>query len=1446
MKILPLLPLLLSGLCVYAQSELPPAVSEPSAESQPAAPLQEDSALHKGQLSNGMRYVIRPTKEPAGQACLRLCVEVGALDEAPETSGLSHFIEHMVFNGSRHFRRGELIPAMQKLGIGFGGDANAYTGMQQTVYMLDLPNLHAETVDFALTALRDFADGATLADEDIERERGIIVSELHAQDSASRRAEQAVMEKLVGGTRVIDFQPIGAEDVILHCPAELIRTYYREHYVPSRMTLVVTGDVEPETAVQWVEAHFASMQACSAPEHPAVGSPSDMGQGFFIVPGAESADCSLTLAVVNPWKHRPDTLEQRVEDLPLDLACDMLNRRLARAARQEGCPFISAALAPRETAFGAAEIFSLSIAARPEQWQEALAAAVVQLRSAVQYGFTESEMEESLAALSARLRKGMDTWGTVAAKTVANGLVSSLCDQTLFTTPAEDARACAVGIARVQARPDLCREALAAVYDAARARLILSGRVEEGMTPERLSAAYADASRCELTPPQEEQLEPFAYTRVGEPGKVVEEQLHADLGITTLRLSNGVRANLKPMGMGMGRIYVSAALDGGILRLPQVPALPEMVKAVMSKGGLEAHSSEDMARLFAGHNVQCSFGMDEERFAFSAITSPRDLELQCQLLCAAILHPGFRPEGERQLRHRIPSFLRGMETTPEGAFGSQAPRSFFGNDPRFSIPTAEQFAAVNTAMVKEAISPFLQKGALELTFVGDFRMEDVKPVLERTFGAMPPRDSEFSPLPEGARHVAFQPWGRREVLPYTTPLDKTIVAQVRPAGDGRDLRRNRRLTILRNIVGGRLYGSIRAELGESYSPVVQVDLRQGYENAATITALSVGVSANVEKVAAAMDAVFASIGRGEIMEEEFRQALTPYLADADMAYRLPTYWVGGMVRLQSEPEAMDLLRDFRKDAASITLEEIRALAKEIFGHDKVNLYLTLPDGAGGSVALPPASSAPQKGAEAAAPSGETYAIVCSAAVWKDAAWRSVVEQLAGKHGKGGQFDSVRCVVLNGSPKEADAAFIADFLRMTGARHAAFVLRPEELGREAVAVLHRATRRVDDDPYGDCMWGIITGATPQDALRVAMAEKTLTIKRLLGTTNVNSAPFEHSCCITDWTNAPVLEQSGYTKPSTREFPAEAGRERLFAEQLETQRPQLLVTSSHATQFNLEMPFGKGLVFPAKGRFHLLTAAQMRGFGQPLGTAMAGNTQGLEALAEGAQAPAIAPDGEPRVWLAAGNCLIGNAQYSAGSMVVTALSAYTCNQMVGYTVPSWYGKGGWGTLSLFFDNAEGTSLAEAWYLNNQFILHETLNVSPELLNCEFNDDELSSAFFRQMAPVLQQLGLSSAQAQNALGLVHDRDVVAFYGDPAWRACIDNSHSPRPLRVEWTGEKAFVISANGDFKGRCAVWFPRASTGRGATECDVPGAVFTNDFILFPQLEMKKGETRSVNIR
>ncbi len=944
---LPLLLLAFVGSCAFADfAPLAPAEAPtpPAATPAPDAPLQADPLLHRGCLENGFSYIIRPTKEPAGQASMRLFLITGSLDESEETMGISHFVEHMVFNGSRHFRRGELIAAMQRLGLGLGGDANAFTSMQNTLYKLDLPNLKPETVEFALTMLRDVADGATLADEDIERERGIILSELRAGDSASYRAEMAMMSKLVGGPRVVDYQHIWREEVILHCPAETIRAYYRDNYVPSRMTLVITGDIAPQQAEEWVRRHFSSMEKRSAPERPAVGTPENRGAGSFVIQNDEAANSTLILALVNPWKARPDTLEQRVGELPLDFACAMLNNRLTNLAQQAGCPFISARLIPREHVFGAADIFSLRVVMPPSQWKEGLSAAVGELRRSLQYGFTPEEVQGAAVSLNARSRKAVETWAHVSAQALAHKIVDALESNSLITTPAEDARARAAGIRRILSRPSLCREALARAYDAGRARLILCGKVAEDATPATLAGTYASACIRELAAPAQMMQRPFAYEHIGEPGTVVSREEIADLGITTLCLSNGVRVNLKPLGRGMGRIYVSAAVDGGTMRLPLIPALDEMAQAVMSRGGLEAHSAHELARLFAGHRVQSSFSMDEERFVFSGNTSPADLEWQCKLLCASILYPGYRPEGEVHLRRSVPTFLRGTEASPLGAFGAQVTPSCFGDDCRFCFPTAEQFAAVNTTMVKEALTPFLQKGALELTLVGDFAVDEVLPLLLRSFGAMPPRAAEFSPLPEGARRVQMQPWGKHEVLYYDGSLDKTLVAQVYPAGDGRDLRRSRRLAILCSIASNRIFDVVRTELGEGYAPTMQVDLRQGYEGAATFAALSTGVESNREKVAAAMARALAPLGRAEISEEEFHLAMSPYLADADKAYRQPGFWLSCMLRLQSDSRALEMLRYFRSDAASISLEEIRALAKEIFGSGQQNTYFILPRG----------------------------------------------------------------------------------------------------------------------------------------------------------------------------------------------------------------------------------------------------------------------------------------------------------------------------------------------------------------------------------------------------------------------------------------------------------------------------------------------------------------------
>ncbi len=1437
MKYHSLIPIILLGLSVPVLSAQEQAAPAPAVQETAAvAELQEDPQLTRGQLANGVSYIIRPTSEPKGRASVRLYVNTGSLDEQEHEKGISHLLEHLVFNGSRNFKRGELIPAMQQMGLGFGGDANAYTSLLHTVYMLDLPNLNDETVDFAFTIMRDFADGATLEDSAIDHERGIVKSELYARDSASYRASIAMFRHAAPGTRLPEYLPIGTEEVIMGAPYEVFRNYYKTHYVARNMTVIVTGDFEPSTAQAWIEKHFGSMPDTPAAARISPGTPDNLGPADAVVENAESAIMSVNITVSDIWKDQPDTIEQRIKDLPLALACSMLNRRLDRLARESTSAFLQAGVS-QDDVYETVSMFSMGIASAPDKWQAAMESALVELRRACQYGFSSDELEESKASIRAALARSQSSWSSVNAASMADKLIDALEEGDKVTTPDEDKRAYEAGLELIMKDPDSCRRALVKAFDASRAKLMLSGAQMEGITPADLRKVYDTVMQQEITPPEVKELPPFAYDTIGTPGDIEKQATIEDQGITTLTLSNGVRVNLKPVDFSKGHISVNACIDGGSLRLTKTPGLAMLAGVVMRLGGLEAHSLTELEQILAGKSVGLNFGISADRFNASGSTTPDDFELQCKLLASLILHPGFRNDGEVQMRRSLPSMFNSYETTPNGAYNQQAPKAMYGTDPRFTTPERAELEACTTAQVKEALTPWLQKGAMEVSIVGDFKVEEVLPVLQRTFGAMPAREREFQPLTEADTSVSNTKWGLREFLPYNTELDKTIVTQVRPCGNGMDQRRNRRLSVLASIAREKLFDGIRAQLGETYSPSVRLNTNAALSNAATITTSSAGVVGNRVKVNTAMDAILNDLGRGLITQEDLDCAQRPFITRTQKNLRTVGYWESALARLQSDPRQLPLIRDLVEDVRSITLEEIQQLAREIFGpQDTTNYFFTMPASAVEKEA--PAQTSPAEN-EPAGRNG--YTIITSKATQADPSWAAVAEALKKK------YPEASICALD----ELSEAALVQALRSTNARYAACVLRPQEVGRVLVNNLHRAARKIDDDPWGDCIWGIVTGYTAADALRIAQASEPLIIKRMLGTTNVDHSRFEHSCCITDWTDAPVREQNGYTEPTTTTYPKGGADDKLlgiFAGELSHQKPQFVVTSSHATQFNLEMPFSRGLIFSHGNRFHQLPAEDFPLFRTPLRKALRGDAAELASLAGKYQA--VETDGTPRVWLAAGNCLFGDAQNSPHSMCVTALSAYTCNQVVGYTVPSWYGAGGWGTLGTFMGNTAGTSLAEAWFLNNQFMLHKTAQLNPALLQVQFNEESFHpGAIVHQI--IKARIQVNPKDTQDAFGLVHDRDVVAFYGDPAWRAQLDESHAQAPYTITWENARRFTITANYDTKDRCAVWFPTSETSKDATSCNIvcenaqPGVVFTNDFILFPELELKKGESLSVEV-
>ncbi|MBR5213866.1 MAG: insulinase family protein, partial [Akkermansia sp.] len=1258
--------------CAYAQAPAPAEeVQQAAATAQAMTPeqalqLQQDPQLVVGKLHNGLTYMIRPTKEPAGRASVRLFVQTGSLDENEETSGISHFLEHMVFNGSRSFKRGELIPAMQRLGLGFGGDANAYTSLQHTVYMLDLPNQNPETVNFAFTIMRDFADGATLEDEALDHERGIIVSELKSRDSESYRAMISTIDQLTEGTRISKYMPIGSEDVIKNAPYELFREYYKKHYVPERMTLIVTGDFEVATAEKWIRNHFVSMPKAENPEHPSLGTLTNTGRTVRVLPVKEQATVSISSATVTPYTAEPDTLVKRIKDMPLQLACAMVNRRLSRIAQQADSPFNSASVGS-EVFFNTAEAFSLSVTAAPEKWQPALNRAEQELRKAIQYGFEEHEFTEVLSGIAADLTHSIETWDSTTADKMASYLINAVGDKLVHTSPQEDLRIFQMAVQLIAQNPDCCRAALEQAYNAAASKLTATGSIPADMTAETLEAAFDAANQVAVEKPELRAAKPFAYDNIGEPGKIVKKDHIADLDITTLTLSNGIKVNLKRTDYRKGALTVSAAVDGGNLKMPLIPGLNMVAGSVVGLSALEAHDLDELKRIMLGHNVDLNFGMGDTRMSYSGGTTEEDLELQCKLIVAGIMHPAFRQEAIAMIHRRLPGMYQQLQTTPEGAYSLHSAKALYGSDIRFTVPAREQVEAITAEQVKAAVEPFFQKGAMEVTLVGDFDIEKALPIIERTFGAMPARNPEFTQLTPEQSTVNFQPWGQEEFFRYPTNLDKTLVVQVRPAGNGKDVKHTRRLRVLTSIARAKLFDGIRAKMGETYSPSVSISAAPDMDNAATIITASAGVKRNRKLVNDAMMEILDAVGRGEITEDDFQCAIRPIIASSEKSLRQNSFWCGALADLQSDPEKIEQIRNLVDDFKSITLEEIQQLAKDIFGNRNVNCYYTVPEDYTPADEEQPAPAAEETPIAKVAPTVEDYTVVTTETTAQDPEWAAVADALVAK------YPGAQKVVIPALTEES----LTEALRSTGARYAGIVVKPEEVGRDTINHMHRAARKVDDDVWGDCIWGIVTGYSAEDAMRIAKEDKPLVIKRMLGTTNVGWHHFDYSYCITDWTNSPILEQTGGVEPTTTTYDEstekgkdllENGFQSLFAERLGNGAPQMVVTSSHATQFNLEMPFSRGLIFPYGNRFYQLPAGEMYDFGRPLSNALRGNTEQLAQLAEKKKDSAINPDGQTRVWIAAGNCLFGDAHNSPHSMAVTALSAYTCNQVVGYTVPS----------------------------------------------------------------------------------------------------------------------------------------------------------------------------------
>ncbi len=899
-----------------------------------------DPKYHFGVLDNGMRYVIRSNDRPEGTALVRLHISSGSLAEQENERGLAHFLEHMAFNGSRRVPEGEMVKLLEREGLAFGADTNASTGFESTSYRLDLPRNDPALLDTALMLMRETASELLLDPEAIDRERGIILSERRDRRNFSQRELEDRFEFLTPGARYTQRLPIGIREVLETATADDFRAFYEREYVPVNAVVLVVGDFDVDTVEGAIKAHFDSWQKAPAPQKPVVG-PVDLSRSdethIYLDPALSER---IRISRHTGPRNSDDSVAKRQQNLLTSIGYGIINRRLQRLALGENAPY-------RSAGFGTGRIFDIGrttnivIDTADGLWEPGMDAAVTTLRTALAFGFSESEVAEQIASIRTSQNNAVSAADTRGNASLINA-ATSLITQEIVPSTAQSS------LERFESFAPYVTPAavLAAVREDA-ARLInplirFQGRVAPKGGKAALRKKWNELIARKLTKPAESAAIEFGYTDFGPPGSVVSDMTDARLNIRQIRFSNGVMLNLKQTDLSKDRVSYRMSVDGGSLLNTRDNPLATSMVSVIPAGGLGKHSRDELQTALAGRNADMSISSGGDVFVSSGTTTNRDIELQLQLLAATLTDPGYRKEGETRYRRSVTNYYKTLDSTPGRALSAALGGIVSDQDPRFTLQSEKDTKARSYALLDKDIGDRLRSGALEIGIVGDFDADEIIKRVASTLGALPARENEFLPR-TSERQRGFTRDRSLRTLRHKGEDDQALIYMVWPTRDDSDLRAAQELELLERIARLALQAELREKLGKTYSPSASSSLSSIYTDYGTFSLTASIDVAEIDATRSALSDAIAKLRDEPVGPDTLERARKPLLEAYDNALKSNGSWLRLVDRAQSRSDDIDRFLAAKDVIASITALDIQRTAQKYLQDDDLLEVRVVPE-----------------------------------------------------------------------------------------------------------------------------------------------------------------------------------------------------------------------------------------------------------------------------------------------------------------------------------------------------------------------------------------------------------------------------------------------------------------------------------------------------------------------
>ena len=871
-----------------------------------AKPLPNDDRVLTGTLGNGVTWKFRQHDNPPGKMALIMHVRTGSLNEKDSQQGLAHFLEHMAFNGSENFAPGDLIPYFESIGMEFGGDLNAFTSFDQTAYMLFVPNTELEQLDKALMVLSDYAFRMLLLDEEIDKERGVVLEESRRGKSEFQRIRDKLWPELYKGTRFAVRLPIGKDEILETAKKSEFEDYYRAWYRPENITLVMVGDCKADGVTPLIEKWFGKY----TPEAPARKAKTPefqpfTGQRAMVVTDPEMAICDVGMTNVLPGRPPVTTVEQWRLELVERGGSWIMSRRFDQLINKGEASFTRASTRA-SSFFQDAVLVTGSAVGEPEDWNKMLDELVREVHRAREFGFTENEFALAKKEFIADAERAVRTEPTTNARSLMFRIMSAVNEKE--------------PVLSAQQRLELITELLPGIQlaevSAAFAKNFKPGTFaytikmvekEDVEIPSRedvLAAARAAWAR-RVEPIQEEAGPTELLAAAPTPGKIVDSTMDEELGITSAWLSNGVRVHHRFMDYKEDTVMVSISLAGGdIEETEKNMGITSVAALAVQEPSTSRLTTSNISDIMTGKNITVRGGGGDDAFTISVSGSPKDLETGLQLAHALLTDGKIDEAAFKNWKLQTLQQIEMIRTRPSIRAIIASEDLLTGGDPRFAFPTKEIVDRQSIERSQKWFDRLCREAPIEVAIVGEISLDDAMALITKYIGSLPERTRSADYLNK-LRRVARPtgPLTRHVDVETMTPQGMSMAGFV--TGDGRNTKELRALSLASNILTSRVVKRIREELSWVYSIGARNRPNFAFQDTSRFAASAPCDPENVNKVAEEVHRMFQAFADEGPSEEELANAKKQIENNLDTGMKEPRYWMRVLRHLDLHERNLD-------------------------------------------------------------------------------------------------------------------------------------------------------------------------------------------------------------------------------------------------------------------------------------------------------------------------------------------------------------------------------------------------------------------------------------------------------------------------------------------------------------------------------------------------------------